>query len=98
MSVLFFGCTPQEVEQTNETLTVYIDNASKFKLNMAVSLYKTKYPDVDVIVQIESESSDMETLNQKREQLSTELISGEGCSNLYQLYQAPCQKNFRVGK
>lgn len=72
------SCAPKEVEQTNETLTVYIDNASKFKLNMAVSLYKTKYPDVDVIVQTESESSDMETLDQEQEQLATELMSGEG--------------------
>ena len=70
------GCS-KTIEQKNDSLHVYVDYNDTL-MEMAVNKFKNAYPDIPVIVTEREETADMEELYEYNEQLSAQLMSGEG--------------------
>ena len=70
------GCS-KTIEQKNDSLHVYVDYNDTL-METAVNKFKNAYPDIPVIVTEREETADMEELYEYNEQLSAQLMSGEG--------------------
>lgn len=74
---LFFSGCSRKVEQKNNELTVYIGVQCRGMLELAVDIFRQKYPDVEVHVIDGYFTTDDELMNEA-ERMATELMAGEG--------------------